>query len=72
MGCGVIAARTGLQAATLAAPPARATVGLECRKNADVLDETPMPYKPVEAVMAAQADLVEVVHMLMQVVCAKG
>jgi len=51
---------------------ARATEGIECRKDADVLDETPMAYKPIEKVMAAQADLVEVVHELHQVVCVKG
>ncbi len=50
----------------------RATEGIECRKDADVLDETPMAYKPIEKVMAAQADLVEVVHELRQVVCVKG
>ena len=51
---------------------ARATEGVECRKDADVIDETPMAYKPIDKVMAAQADLVEVVHELKQVVCVKG
>ena len=50
----------------------RATAGVECRKDKDVIDETPMAYKPIDAVMAAQADLVEVVHELRQVVCVKG
>ncbi len=50
----------------------QATAGIECRKDADVIDETPMAYKPIDAVMAAQADLVEVVHTLRQVVCVKG
>ncbi|MGC4067181.1 MAG: RtcB family protein [Polyangiaceae bacterium] len=49
-----------------------ATEGVECRKDADVLDETPAAYKPIDAVMQAQRDLVEVVHMLKQVVCVKG
>ncbi|MEM1415474.1 MAG: RtcB family protein [Myxococcota bacterium] len=49
-----------------------ATEGVECRKDARVLDETPMAYKPIDAVMAAQEDLVEVVHTLRQVVCVKG
>jgi tRNA-splicing ligase RtcB len=49
-----------------------ATRGVECRKDADVLDETPMAYKDIDAVMAAQQDLVEVVHTLKQVVCVKG
>lgn len=51
---------------------ARATQGVECRKDADVIDETPMAYKDIDAVIAAQADLIEVVHTLRQVVCVKG
>jgi len=51
---------------------ARATAGVECRKDAGVIDETPAAYKPIEAVMHAQRDLVEVVHTLRQVVCVKG
>jgi tRNA-splicing ligase RtcB (3'-phosphate/5'-hydroxy nucleic acid ligase) len=51
---------------------AAATAGIECRKDEDVIDETPMAYKPIDKVMAAQADLVEVVHELHQVVCVKG
>ena len=50
----------------------RMTEGIECRKDADVIDETPAAYKPIDAVMAAQSDLVEVVHELRQVVCVKG
>lgn len=51
---------------------ARATARVECRKDADVIDETPHAYKDIDAVMAAQADLIEVVHTLRQVVCVKG
>lgn len=51
---------------------AAATAGIECRKDADVIDETPAAYKDIDAVMAAQADLVDVVHTLHQVVCVKG
>jgi tRNA-splicing ligase RtcB len=50
----------------------KATAGIECRKDKDVIDETPMAYKDIDAVMAAQSDLVEVVHTLRQVVCVKG
>jgi tRNA-splicing ligase RtcB len=50
----------------------KATEGIECRKDAAVIDETPMAYKPIDKVMEAQADLVEVVHELRQVVCVKG
>ncbi|MCC7073479.1 MAG: RtcB family protein [Deltaproteobacteria bacterium] len=49
-----------------------ATAGVECRKDEGVIDETPGAYKPIDAVMRAQADLVEVVHTLRQVVCVKG
>jgi tRNA-splicing ligase RtcB len=51
---------------------AAATDGIECRKDADVIDETPAAYKPIDDVMRAQADLVEIVHTLRQVVCVKG
>jgi tRNA-splicing ligase RtcB (3'-phosphate/5'-hydroxy nucleic acid ligase) len=51
---------------------ARATAGVECRKDGGVLDETPGAYKPIDAVMDAQKDLVEIVHTLRQVVCVKG
>jgi tRNA-splicing ligase RtcB len=50
----------------------RATEGIECRKDADVIDETPAAYKSIDAVMAAQSDLVDVVHTLKQVVVVKG
>jgi tRNA-splicing ligase RtcB (3'-phosphate/5'-hydroxy nucleic acid ligase) len=54
------------------ADQARATEGVECRKDAGVIDEIPMAYKDIDAVMLAQQDLVEVVHTLKQVVCVKG
>jgi len=50
----------------------RATAHVECRKDEDVIDEIPMAYKDIDAVMAAQSDLVEVVHTLRQVICVKG
>ncbi len=49
-----------------------ATAGVECRKDGAVIDETPMAYKDIDAVMAAQSDLVDIVHTLKQVVCVKG
>ena len=49
-----------------------ATQGVECRKDAAVIDEIPHAYKDIEKVMAAQQDLVEVVHTLKQIVCVKG
>ncbi|QUY43501.1 RtcB family protein [Acaryochloris sp. 'Moss Beach'] len=48
------------------------TQGVECRKDKGILDEIPGAYKPIEEVMANQADLVEVVATLKQVVCVKG
>jgi tRNA-splicing ligase RtcB len=48
------------------------TDGVECRKDEGVLDEIPGAYKPIDQVMANQADLVEVVATLKQVVCIKG
>jgi tRNA-splicing ligase RtcB len=51
---------------------ALATAGVECRKDGGVIDETPGAYKDIDAVMAAQSDLVEVMHRLKQVLCVKG
>ena len=50
----------------------QATKGVECRKDASVTDEIPMAYKNIDDVMAAQKDLVEIVHTLKQIVCVKG
>jgi len=50
----------------------RMTAGVECRKDTDVIDETPAAYKPIESVRAAQSDLVEIIHTLRQVICVKG
>jgi len=50
----------------------KATAHVECRKDKDVIDESPAAYKPIDQVMAAQADLVEIMHTLRQVVCVKG
>jgi len=49
-----------------------ATKGVECRKDEGVLDETPGAYKSIDSVMAAQRDLVDIVHTLRQVVNVKG
>ena len=48
------------------------TAGVECRKDDGVLDEIPGAYKDIDQVMAAQADLVDIVHTLKQVLCIKG
>lgn len=51
---------------------ARQTAGVECRKDADVIDEIPEAYKDIDQVMANQSDLVEIVYTLKQLVCVKG
>jgi len=51
---------------------ARAVEGVECRRDAAVIDETPAAYKDIDAVMAAQTELIDVVHTLRQVLCVKG
>lgn len=71
-GAGRAMSRTEAKRVFSLADHAAATRHVECRKDADVLDETPGAYKDVEAVLAAQEDLVEVVHTLRQVVCVKG
>lgn len=48
------------------------TEGIACRKDKDVIDETPLSYKNIDDVMAAQSDLVDIVHVLKQKVCVKG
>jgi tRNA-splicing ligase RtcB len=48
------------------------TAGVECRKDSGVIDEIPKAYKDIDKVMANQADLVEVVAELKQVLCVKG
>jgi tRNA-splicing ligase RtcB (3'-phosphate/5'-hydroxy nucleic acid ligase) len=50
----------------------RQTKGVECRKDQELIDEIPGAYKPIEQVMAAQSDLVNVVATLKQVMCVKG
>lgn len=71
-GAGRIMSRTEATKAFTLADHEAATAGVECRKDAGVLDETPKAYKDIDKVMAAQSDLVEVVHTLKQVVCVKG
>lgn len=51
---------------------AQQTAGVECRKDDAVLDEIPASYKDIDVVMANQSDLIEVVHILRQVLCVKG
>ncbi len=71
-GAGRAMSRTAAKKRFTVEDHAKATAGIECRKDLDVIDETPMAYKSIEAVMAAQKELVDVVHELRQVVCVKG
>jgi len=71
-GAGRAMSRTAAKRTFTVEQHAAATAGIECRKDEGVLDETPLAYKPIEAVMAAQGDLVEVTHELRQVLCVKG
>jgi tRNA-splicing ligase RtcB (3'-phosphate/5'-hydroxy nucleic acid ligase) len=71
-GAGRVMSRTEAKKAVTLAEHIADTEGVSCRKDESVIDETPKAYKPIEAVMAAQADLVEIVHTLKQVVCVKG
>jgi tRNA-splicing ligase RtcB len=71
-GAGRKMSRAAAKKAFTLADHATATAGVECRKDEGVLDETPGAYKAIDDVMAAQADLVEIVHTLKQVICVKG
>lgn len=71
-GAGRRMSRNKARATYTLADHAAATAHVECRKDANVIDETPAAYKPIDEVMKAQEDLVEVVHTLRQVVCVKG
>jgi tRNA-splicing ligase RtcB len=71
-GAGRTMSRTEAKRRYTLADQLKATEGVECRKDANVIDEIPMAYKDIDAVMHAQRELVEVVHTLKQVVCVKG
>ncbi|MDR0274469.1 MAG: RtcB family protein [Burkholderiaceae bacterium] len=71
-GAGRAMSRTQAKKRFTVADQIAATEGVECRKDEAVIDEIPMAYKDIDAVMQAQNDLVEVVHTLKQVVCVKG
>jgi tRNA-splicing ligase RtcB len=71
-GAGRVMSRTAAQARFTVEDHVAATEGVECRKDKDVIDETPAAYKDIDAVMAAQRDLVEIAYTLKQVLCVKG
>lgn len=71
-GAGRKMSRTAAKKTFTVADHERATAGIECRADGDVLEETPGAYKDVDQVMVAQSDLVKPVLMLRQIVCVKG
>lgn len=71
-GAGRVMSRTKAKKLFTVADQIKATEGVECRKDEAVIDEIPMAYKDIDAVMEAQKDLVEVVYTLKQVLCVKG
>lgn len=71
-GAGRVMSRTAARQQITLAQHREATAHVECRKDAGVIDESPAAYKDIDAVMAAQSDLVEIVHTLRQVLCVKG
>ena len=71
-GAGRVMSRTEAKRRISMEEHAKAVEGVECRKDKDVIDETPSAYKSIDAVMEAQKDLVEIVYTLKQVVCVKG
>ncbi len=70
-GAGRVMSRTKAKKLFSVEDQIRATAHVECRKDAEVIDEIPMAYKDIDAVMAAQSDLVEVIYTLRQVVCKR-
>ena len=71
-GAGRTMSRTAAKKAFTIEDHIKATEGVECDKTAGTLDETPLAYKDIEAVMAAQSDLVEPVFHIKQFLCVKG
>ncbi len=71
-GAGRVMSRTKAKKLVSLEEHKKAVAGVECRIDMNIIDETPSAYKPIEKVMEAQKDLVEIVHTLKQVVCVKG
>lgn len=71
-GAGRVMSRTEAQKRFTLTDLVNQTRGVECRKDEAVIDEIPGAYKNIDEVMENQRDLVEVVHVLKQVLCVKG
>lgn len=71
-GAGRALSRTEARKRYSAADLRAQTIGVECRKDHQVVDELPAAYKDIDKVIEAQQELVEVIHTLKQIVCVKG
>ncbi len=71
-GAGRVMSRTQAKKEVTIEQHTEAVKGVECRVDESVIDETPSAYKDIDAVMTAQHDLVDIVHILKQVLCVKG
>lgn len=71
-GAGRVMSRTEASKRISLEEHAKATEGVECRKDAAVIDESPAAYKNLDAVMKAQESLVDIIHTLKPVLCIKG
>jgi len=71
-GAGRVMSRTQAKKELTLEQHAEDTKGVECRKDKEMLDESPRAYKSIDDVMKSQEDLVKIVHTLKQVVCVKG
>ncbi|MCO6521604.1 MAG: RtcB family protein [Snodgrassella sp.] len=71
-GAGRVMSRAEAKRRFTVADQMQATAHVECRKDAEVIDEIPLAYKDIDAVMQAQQELVEIRHQLRQVICVKG
>lgn len=71
-GAGRVMSRTAAKKLISEEEHKKALQGVECNNSADTIDETPSAYKDIDAVMAAQKDLVEIMYTLKQILCVKG
>lgn len=71
-GAGRVMSRTEAKKTITLGQHMEAMQGIEARLDADILDESPAAYKDINAVMAAQESLIEIVHTLRQIVNVKG
>lgn len=71
-GAGRVMSRTEAKRTISLEQHQKAMTGIQSRLDEGVLDESPAAYKDIDAVMAAQADLVDIVHTLRQILNIKG